>query len=241
MPHPVISALERQKRNPRRVSVYLDGEYAFGIDEEIVYTQRLAKGMEMTPDLRARVERSAGMVRARIVAEQCLARRMRSERELRIFLSKKEFEQDTIDAVVDDLRRARLLDDAVFARAFVRDRLAFRPRGPRVLERELAARGVARDLAARVVAELTEGAASIDTARQLAERYLARQQRHAPVLRMRRLQDFLVRKGYDIDLVRTLVRELGATDAEAMAETDSMTDSDAAFDADTTWSQTHEA
>lgn len=237
MPHPVISALERQKRNPRRVSVYLDGEYAFGIDEEIVYTQRLAKGMEMTPELRARVERSAGRVRARIVAEQCLARRMRSEKELRTFLAKKEFDADTVDAVVDDLRRARLLDDAVFARAFVRDRLAFRPRGPRVLERELASRGVARDIAARVVAELTEGAASSDTARQLAGRYLARQRRHAPAVRLRRLQDFLVRKGYDVDLVRALVREFG-TVADDAGDTAA---SDEASDTDTTWSQTDEA
>lgn len=232
MPHPVISALERQKRNPRRVSVYLDGEYAFGVDEEIVYTERLAKGMEMTPELRTRVERSAGMVRARIVAEQCLARRMRSEKELRTFLSKKEFTDDTIDAVLADLRRARLVNDAVFARAFVRDRLAFRPRGPRVLERELAARGVARDIAARVVAELTEGAASTDTARQLADRYLARQQRHEPAVRLRRLQDFLVRKGYDIDLVRMLVREFGAS----MDDADGIAASDAASDTVATWS-----
>ncbi len=220
MPHPVISALERQKRNAGRVSIYLDGEYAFGVDEEIVYTHRLAKGMEMTPELRTRVEQSAGSVRARIVAEQCIARRMRSEKELRTFLSRKEFPSETIDRVVDDLHRVRLLDDEQFARAFVRDRLLLRPRGPRVLERELLARGVARDIAARVVDELAGGGATMDTARQLAERYLARQQRHAPALRMRRLQDFLMRKGYDIDTVRALLREMGAVAQRDPFETD---------------------
>ena len=47
-PHPThgaISKLETQTRNPHRISVYLDGEFAFGLHREVVIRHALSIGM----------------------------------------------------------------------------------------------------------------------------------------------------------------------------------------------------
>ena len=44
-----VTALEPQKRHPNRRSVFVDGEYAFGLDEETCVKMKLAAGNRYTP------------------------------------------------------------------------------------------------------------------------------------------------------------------------------------------------
>ena len=47
---PKITSVEPQKKNLRRFNVYLDGEFAFGADEDLVVNRRLVIGKIITPE-----------------------------------------------------------------------------------------------------------------------------------------------------------------------------------------------
>ena len=82
------------------------------------------------------------------VALRFLAHRPRSEREIRQRLLRAGFAPEATEAVLAQLRRHRLLDDAAFASYWVAQRQQFRPRAARLLQAELRSQGVEPELAA---------------------------------------------------------------------------------------------
>ena len=93
---------------------------------------------------------------AREVALGFLDRRMYSRWELSGRLRRKGFSREVIEAVLDDLARAGLLDDVAFARAFASDRVRLAPRGYVRILQELRGRGVDRADAERAVRQIEE-------------------------------------------------------------------------------------
>lgn len=149
-------------------------------------------------------------VTAHARALDALARRARSSTELSRWLRDHDYPPDEIDETIARLTAAGLLDDASFARSFVRSRLVDRKLSRRRVQAELARRGVARAL---VDAALTEVMADEDvdeeaTVRAVAERkYRSLAGLERDVAR-RRLLGFLSRRGYEGEMVRKVVAEV---------------------------------
>ena len=141
-----------------------------------------------------------------------LKRRLRSERELREAMGRKEVEAAEQDSVIGVLKELGLVDDLRFARSWVhtRDRLA--PRGAFVLRQELAQKGIAADLISQVLAERSEQARTQDdqpTEEDLARRLVEGRGRLyanlAPEVRERRLMAMLQRRGFSYDVIRHIL------------------------------------
>jgi regulatory protein len=124
-------------------------------------------------------------------------------------LLKGELEAD-VDAAIERLTAAGLLDDAGYARSFVRAKVSSQGFSRRRLQQELAKRGVARDVADAAIVEVLHDDA-IDEAANI-ERVARKKLRALQGLdgdtQRRRLFAFLARRGYGVDDVRTVVERL---------------------------------
>ena len=96
-----ITLLQRQKKNRHRVSVYLDGEFAFGLNDESVFRFGLRKGMELDAERQREIELYDQRVQAKRIAERYVAARMRSVQEVRKRLREKEIPDDVIEETVE--------------------------------------------------------------------------------------------------------------------------------------------
>lgn len=132
-------------------------------------------------------------------AVRILTQRDHSVEEIRRKLERRGFTPEEIHGVVARLRGARLLDDARFAEAFVRERVLHRPMGPRGLLRELSRRGIAEEEAREVVRAVME-AEGVDEC-ELARRALAR------AGGARDLRALLRRRGFGGEVVRMVMEE----------------------------------
>lgn len=137
--------------------------------------------------------------------------RARSRHELRARLVDLEFDEAVIDDVLDDLAGVGLLNDAVFAHEWVRQRHARRGKSARVLDRELRDKGV--DAGTRADAlEQIDPADEEAMARQLAAKK-ARSVKAAPADRaahdkeLRRIVGVLARRGFNQGLSLRIARE----------------------------------
>jgi len=101
----------------------------------------------------------AAVERAREVALRSLERTRKTRRELERRLATKGFDAPTVAAALDRLQRVGLVDDVEYARAFVRARLARRAVALRVVEGQLAARGISPADRAAALASLDAEAA----------------------------------------------------------------------------------
>jgi regulatory protein len=145
--------------------------------------------------------------RALDLAYKALNRRDRTVFELRCHLEGKLVEPDAIEAVVGELVREGLLDDARYACLFAEDKRRLDRWGAERIERELARRGVAPGPIAEAIAA-QDGESELDAAVAL----LADKVGEPPADdRARdRAWRMLVRKGYAPELAYDAVRAHGA-------------------------------
>jgi regulatory protein len=118
-----------------------------------------------------------------------------------------------VDEVVDRLIEMGYLDDEGFARAWIASRERARPRGELALRRELALKGVPREVIDNVLLERSEFAAAHDTDADLAaatallERRRASLEREAdPARRRHKAYALLARSGFDPETCREAAR-----------------------------------
>jgi regulatory protein len=159
-----ITALTLQKHNRQRVSVFLDGEYAFGLAR--IVAAWLEVGQELSDEkiaqLRAEDEREVAYQRALRLIQY----RPRSESEIRQLLRRHATPEESAEAVIERLKQSGLINDAGFAQTWVENRSDMRPRSRRALAYELSRRGIE----AQVIEQSLTGIDDDDMAYQAALR-----------------------------------------------------------------------
>jgi regulatory protein len=130
----------------------------------------------------------------------------RTRAELAAALRRRRVPEDAAAAVLGRFAEVGLIDDAMFAAAWVESRHHGRGLGRRALAAELDRRGVARgDIQAAVTRLSPE--TEVATARALVERKLASLQGQPPRAQARKLVGMLARKGYPPGTAYHAVRE----------------------------------
>ena len=137
-----------------------------------------------------------------------LAARSYATVELRRRLARKGYAASDVDAVVDRLTTAGLLDDAVYARQLTRSKLLDGGAASRRVRRELAARGVGGGVADAAIAEVMadEAVDESQMAEQVARKRAISLARCDRPTQRRRLYAYLARRGYSADDIRRAVQ-----------------------------------
>lgn len=202
-----ITAVVANPRRAGRWDIVSGREHLGTLSHEGVERLALRPGTQVTGELRERIADESAAVRVFDRALAMLAFRARAARELRRSLLAKGERADHVDAAIARLTALGHLDDASFARQFVRARMTGAGLSARRLESELFRRGIPSAVAAAAVAEVVADEA-IDTDALLEE--LARRRVRAlgdlePLARRRRLYAFLARRGYGPDEIRRVL------------------------------------
>jgi regulatory protein len=138
-----ITAIKAQKRNQQRVSIYLDGEFAFGLSRYVAAWLKPGRKLS-TADIE-RLQQEDTYEIAFQKALQFINHRPRSVEETRRRLLEKGFCEEVVTVTLDKLIEKRWLNDLDFARQWIENRNTFRPRSHRLLAYELRLKGVADD------------------------------------------------------------------------------------------------
>jgi regulatory protein len=197
-----ITALRFQKRNKDRVNVYLDGEFALGVAAIVAAPLRVGQTLSDV-EIEA-LRRHDGVERSYEKALNFLSYRPRSTEEVRRNLRKKQVDAEVIEAVIERLLRAGLLDDGEFARYWVDNRVKFNPRGARALRHELWSKGVSD----RIIDETLEDFTEESAARQVAQAGIRRYKHLDRETCRRRLSAYMARRGFSYAVIKPLVHEM---------------------------------
>lgn len=197
-----ISALEIQKRNKERVSVFLDGEYAFSLT--LIEAARLHKGQALSDEEIATLQAQDSIERAVDQAVRFLSFRPRSTNEIRANLTQKQYPPEAIEAALERLARLGYVDDLAFARYWVGNRDEFRPKGPLALRQELREKGIPSSLCDQVLAEVDFA----DAAYRAAQRAIKRLRGLDQTTFRQKIYEFLARRGFRPDTIRAVTERL---------------------------------
>lgn len=207
MPTGTITAITPQTRDSQRVSIFVEGRFAFGLSLDALAREGLHVGQRLDETAWARLENLAETERALSAALRLLAARPRSSAELRQRLRRKGFGAVAVGQVLERLLASGLLDDAAFGRYLIDNRQRLRPRGARALRAELRQKGLDRETIEAAMADYggdadAERARALAVARAALPRYAGAPDRAAFE---RRLGGFLQRRGFGLDTIRPIL------------------------------------
>ena len=133
--------------------------------------------------------------------------RPRSIGELKEKLGSKGFSSTDIETAVLDLMASGLLDDRAFTKSWINYRLA-RPFGFRRIIQELKDKGIDPEIIEQAVAEI-QGSVDLEkVVLELAQRRWQRLPAIDPVKKKKRILDFLLRRGFEADVVLRVLKKL---------------------------------
>jgi regulatory protein len=198
----IITGLQVQKRNKKRVNVEVDGEYAFSLPLEDAAL--LKKGQALTNAEVTDLQTRDAMQRAVDAAGRLLSLRPRSVQEIRQYLARKEVPPMLMDDVIERLTQMGYVDDRAFAAFWVHERSANKPLSARALRFELRGKGIEKAIVDEVLGEMDE----IESAVQAATGYLRRLRGMTQVDAKQKLYAFLARRGFNGSVTRDAMKQV---------------------------------
>ena len=201
-----ITALAPQRGRRERLNVFLDGRFAFGLDQEVAVRAGLRVGIVLDEADGARLRDDDEAARVYSDALRYLSFRPRSASEMERYLRRRGADDTALAAAMERLQRAGLVDDEAFARYWVENRGTFSPRGARALQAELRAKGVDQACIDEVLDEKEEG--EDERAYQAGLKRLRLLARCDEDEFRQRIYAFLQRRGFDYETARATAERL---------------------------------
>lgn len=212
-----LTDIQPQKKNPKRVNIFIDGDFAFGISQELKIINKLKIGESLTAKKIENLIFGDQVERLYEKAVKFLSYRPRSEKEIRDNLlqklkltdkgeeEKKNF-QKSIEQVLVKLRKLELVNDREFTIWWVEQRTKFRKSSPRIIKSELFKKGIDKEIIEQVLNE-----AEIDPfqlALEGAKKKLPLYRRLTPKEFREKMSRSLASKGFDWEVIKRVVDTL---------------------------------
>lgn len=212
---PKVTSVEPQKNNPRRFNIFLDGEFAFGVDEDLVVNRRLVVGKEINPEDLDKIlfEAEVGKLMERMY--RLFNIRQRSEKEVRNYLKNLSFKRKlkgeeevselVISELVENLKKKGIVNDEEFAKAWVEARS--KKKGLRVIKLELLQKGISREIIEEVISGQVTGYSEEEVAEKLLGRKIEAWINLPTMEFKKKAYQFLLRRGFEYDIVKDIVEK----------------------------------
>lgn len=196
-----ITDIRAQVKRQGRYSIYVDKKYAFSLSENELLTQGLRINQEFDEAEYEQIKKTAVEDKAYMRAIELLARRPRSEWELRDYLKRKDYETDIIYKIIERLTERGYVNDEAFARSWVENRRLLKATSKRRLRMELQQKHINSDAISLVLEE-------DETDEQAVLRDLiAKKRTQSRYQDPQKLIAYCMRQGFNYDDIKTVLAE----------------------------------
>lgn len=204
---PKVTSVEPQKNNPRRFNIFLDNNFAFGADEDLVVDHRLVVGKIVESSMVEKLlfESEVGKLMERMYGLFNI--RQRSEKEIRDYVKNLSFKRkvkgqeeisvSSTELLIEKLKQKNMLSDIEFAKVWVEARRRSKKLGKIAIKQELFQKGIDRDIIEQVLDQSGDN-----------EEELAREALQKKKITKDKVYGYLARKGFEMDVIKSVVEKM---------------------------------
>lgn len=200
---PTVTLLKSQK-NGKRVNVYLDGVFGFGIDLDNLVLSHIKIGTELTDEEVQKIVRKAEFQKTLDRLLRFATMRPRSEKEIDEYLKRKKVHESMWRDLFEKLKHFELLDDAKFAKWWVDQRLAFKKISSKVLKLELLRKGIKKETIENVLEETPIDEKKM--AMELLQKRAYKWEKLDPKTARQKKFQYLAGKGFDWEVITEILK-----------------------------------
>ncbi|MFC1649296.1 RecX family transcriptional regulator [Patescibacteria group bacterium] len=199
---PLITKISPQK-SKKRVNVHLDEEFGFGLDLETYMKSGLKVGGELSDE---QIETLVGESEYKVNLDKLYNYAMlrpRSENEIDNWFKRKKVNESARPRLIEKLNKHDLYGDERFARWWVKQRLEFKSKSKRELEKELRSKGIKKDTIDNTLAEFEFD--DISSAKKLLVKNSYKWLKFDERIARKKKSEYLLRKGFRWDDIKRAI------------------------------------
>lgn len=200
---PIVTSITPQK-NGKRVNVYLDGIFSFGINLDNLVLSGIKINKEFSEEEIKKIIKKAEFQKTYDKFLKFASLRPRSEKELKDWFKRKKVHTSLHKELFNRLKHLDMIDDYKFSQWWIEQRTNFRPKGKRVLEMELRQKGIKKEIVNKVLSQFSLDEEKL--AKNLLIKNTYKWEKFEDKKRYQKMSEFLLRKGFPWEIVKKLVR-----------------------------------
>ena len=132
-----MKIIKYEKKGNNTYKIHLENKQSINVYEDVIIKNNLLYKKEIDSSLLEKISNDNSKEDIYNKCIKYISVRIRSIHEIKEYLRKKEVEDSLIDTTIDKLLKNNLLNDEVFTKAFINDKLNFTTMGPYKIEQEL--------------------------------------------------------------------------------------------------------
>lgn len=203
----IITKITTSESAKDRYNIFLDGTYAFSVDESVLVKYELRKGKEIDELDLAEIHYEDDIRKAYNDALRFLGKRMRTEGEVRKFLKEKNADDPIIQEVIHRLHDYQFLNDKEYAFAYVRTQMNTTDKGVNLIKRELLEKGVDEAFTIEALQQFSSEQQK-EKAIQVAAKYMNKNHKDSHLIVKQKVEQLLLRKGYPREMIGDVMKEI---------------------------------
>ena len=198
----IITAIEPQKKNKNRLNIFVDNEFAFGIDRFAGRSLKVGQILNSAKiqELEIADEREKAYQRAL----KYISYKPRTKTEIFFKLKSLNFDELTIRAVTEELEEKKYLNDEEYAQDWVQLRSASKPRSKKQLSFELRRKGISEKDIQNALKYAPEDFVS---AMNLSRKYKNRYKNLKEIDYRKKMFGVLARRAYPFEIINRVIEK----------------------------------
>ena len=198
---PIVTSIKPQKNN-KRVNIYLDGKFGFGLDLENFVKEKIKVEQELTEKQVEDIVKKAELAKTKDKLLRFVMTRPRSEKEVDDWFWRKKVHASLHQKLKKFLQKYDYLNDEKFTRWWVEQRLTFKNSSKRQLIAELRQKGIEKNIIEDVLEESDIDDAK--AAKKLIDKNMYKWKRYEGFEKKKKMSEFLGRKGFGWDTIKAV-------------------------------------
>lgn len=180
--------------------ITLENNEKIKIHEDLILKYELLLSKKISYDILEKIQIENKIYEIYDIALKYINVRLRSRKELKEYLIKKEFDNDNIDYVIDLLCKQGYLNDKIYADSYVHDKILLSSYGPNKIKDELKKIGIS-DLIIEDSILCFNQELEMERVIKLIEKQIKSNHNKGPLLLKKKIQSYLINFGYSINII----------------------------------------
>ncbi len=177
------------------------------ISEDVLVQYRLYKGMELSEEIIAKMQKAASVDQGLQKALNYLSYQLRSKKEIEVYLKGKEVGTANRFTILKRLEELKLVDDKIYSESYVRTAMRTSDKGPIVISQQLKKRGLSQENIDQGLSLYTPEQQQ-DVAYKTAEKALRHYGKYSHKESLQKLRTHLMQKGFVKEIIDEVLAAL---------------------------------
>jgi len=201
-----MKIVKYEKKKNGKYKIYLENKESINTYEDVIIKNNLLYKKDIDNNVYNSIMNDNIYEEAYNKSVNYIGVRLRSVNEIRVFLKNKKYDGTVIETVIDKLLKNNLLNDEVFVKAFINDKLNFTTMGPYKIELELKKHNIDGNIISTYIASIDEDIL-YNKIKKLIDKSIKSNKKHSGSVLKNKIYNSLLNLGYKSSMVLDVLRE----------------------------------